>query len=232
MNTDTPELAAIISASIAAKMTPDFIREKIDARAEKLIDDAITDAMRSYGNIGKLVAKSVEDSLKVDRLDLPSYGHIVTSMLQAQIEALVHPLVAGQLAEDMEGLLKLAPKAIKLSDIVKTLVDDKDEYGDVCTCVIERTDYGSVLIGLDETVVSETSSYLSQSKTIYKCEVQIHLSDKGTILSATFNGADMKTMRQVGHGRYGLEQRIRAYHACGTIIEVDEDNVSTCRDID
>lgn len=222
-----------ISAAIVEKVTPEFIEEKIATRAEKMIEEVIAQEMRSYGEIGKQVEAAVKESLKVDRLDLPSYGHMVTSMLQAQIERTVSPIIAGQLSEDMERLLKLGPKTIKLSEIVATIVEDSydEEWGEVCTCIVEPTEYGSRWIYLDETVVEEPSSslYSSRSSKSHKCDVQILLSEDGTISSATFRGADMKTIRQIGHGNYGLEQRIRAYHACRTIIEVDEDAVITSR---
>lgn len=236
MQKEQPELGEAISQAIAQKITPEFVQEKVNERAEKLVEESIRDAMQSYGDIGSAVKKAIKESLQVDNLDLPSYGHVVTSMVQAQIEAIVSPLVAGQLSKDMEELLKLAPKTIKLSEIVETIIEENDytEFGEGCTCIVDRNEHGSTWISLDETVVKEERSTFStrSSNAAYKCEIRMLVGSDGTISSATFNGDEMKTMRRVGHDTYGLEQRIRAYHACGTIIEIDEDNVSTYRDID
>lgn len=210
----------LISNAVAERMQPDFIEKAILDRVDKLVDSAIDDALRSYSDTGKLISKAVQDALQVNDLDLPSYGETVTRILRQQIEAQVSELVAGRLAADMQELLSLAPKKINLSEIVRSMTQPHEEdgkYGEVVTCIVEPTGYGSTWIYLDEN---------EAGKGKYQCTIQMLLDKAGVISSATLNGADTSTRKHVGL-HYGLSQKIRAYHACGTAITVDEDAVIT-----
>jgi hypothetical protein len=218
--TDT-NLTELISRAVAERMTPEFIEKEVTTRIDKLIAEAVDRALRSYSDTGKLIEEAIADSLKVDRLDLPSYGHIVTQILKAQIEATVAPLVAGRLSADMEELLSLAPKEAKLSSIAEEMLKshEGEAYGDVITVIVEHNDYGSAWVYLDE-----EQHYEGRDK--YKAEIHLLISKDGTIASATINDRDLKNSKQIGR-TYGLQQKVRAWVACGTVITLDEDYVST-----
>lgn len=200
------DFADLISRAVSAKMTPEFIEKEVNTRVEKLIIESVDKALRSYSDTGKLIEKSVEDALKVNQLDLPSYGEIVTQMLKVQIEACVAPLVAGRLAEDMEELLKLAPKEVKLSEIADAMRErhDGEAYGPVITVIVGESDYGSTWIYLDE-----EQHFAERDK--YKCKHSILLSKDGTISSARTAEQD-SGKGWIGRA-YGLEQKLRAYVA-------------------
>jgi hypothetical protein len=216
-------LSGLISAAVIARMTPDFIEKEVNSRVDKLIVESVDRALRGYSDTAKLIEKAVGDALRVDRLDLPSYGLAVTKILQAQIEANVSDLIAGRLSEDMTGLLSLAPKTIKLSEIAKDMLarHDSDAWGDLITVCVERTEYGSAWVYLDE-----DKHY--DERVPRKCSVRLLLGKDGTISSASINDIDLKSRTQLGRA-YGLEQKIRAYFACGTVIELDEDSVEIGR---
>ena len=217
--TATTNLGATVSEAVAALMTPEYVEKQVQARVERLVVDAIDSALRSYSDTGKLIEKAVQEALKINALDLPSYGSTVTKILKAQIESRVHELVAGRLSKDMEELLSLAPKEVKLSKIAEEMLEqhDDDAWGDLITVIVETSDYGSIWVYLDEHDHHE-------DRDKYKARVRFMLSKDGTIFCASFDGTDMKDTRSVGRG-YGLEQKIRAYHACGTKIILDEDAV-------
>lgn len=215
-------LSVLISSAVAAKMTPEFIEKEVESRVGKLIAEAVDSALRSYSDTGKMIHEVVKDALRVDRLDLPSYGAIVTSMLKAQIEATVSPLVAGRLAADMEELLKLAPKQVKLSDIAQKMIDrrreDGEAWGNVITCFVEHNEYGSAWVYLDQ-----EKHYDRRDK--YNCKYRMLVSKDGTIGAATVDNKATTDVRCIGPF-YGMDQLIRAWVACGTVIELDEDYVS------
>ncbi|MAW99872.1 MAG: hypothetical protein CMN72_09540, partial [Sphingomonas sp.] len=214
------DLSTLISSAVAARMTPEFIEKEVNARVDKLIVESVDRALRSYSDTGKKIEKAVEEALQVDNIDLPSYGTIVTQMLKTQIEALVAPLVAGRLAQDMEELLSLAPKEVKLSQIADDMREqhEAEGYGGVITVIVEEGRYQSRWIYLDD-----RNHYNRAEK--YKCRFSILLRDDGTISSARVDERDP------GKGwvgiAYGLEQRLRAYVAVGTKIIIDEDAVIT-----
>lgn len=217
------DLTSLISAAVAAKMTPEFIEKEVDVRVGKLLTESIDAALRSYSDVGKMIKAAVEEALKVDSINLPSYGSLVTTMLKAQIEARCSELIAGRLAEDMEQLLNLAPKEMKLSAIAEYMIQHRlssDSWGPVITVIVEHTDYGFVHIYLDEDMVRE-------ERDKWRCEYHISLDKEGKIYSAKLRGHDLKDTTHISHSPYGLSQMIRAWVACGTTIIVDEDNVVT-----
>lgn len=214
----TIPLNQTILDAFAQAVTPELIKERVAKHVDDLVKDALRDALSSYGETGKAIKAAVVDALKVNRLDLPSYGETVTKMLRAAIEAQVSEVIAGKLAEDMNDLLSLAPKTIKLSQIVKEMLDDNDIDFEVY-CKVEHTDYSSTWVFL----------HPSPCDRKYEADAQILIREDGTIASATLGGKDMKAIKSFGR-TWGIEQKVRAYYACGTIIELDEDYVVTERD--
>lgn len=222
MNQETPKnFSSLISAAVTERLQSDFVEQQVLARVDKLIIDAIDSALRSYSDTGKLIQKAVEESLKVNDLDLPAYGHVVSQMLKTQIEAMVSELVAGQLAKDMDELLSLAPKEIKLSQIVVDAIEDRydfDElYGDVATCIVGDNTHGSTWVYFDPDEVDQDK---------YSCKFRMLIRDDGTMANLTINGTDTKQSKALG--RFcNTEQKLRAYLACGTKIIIDEYAVVT-----
>lgn len=207
----------LISGAVAERMTPEVVEPMILERVDKLITTAIDDALRNYSDTGKLIKEAVSGALRVGGLDLPAYGDTVHSILKSQIEANVSELVAGRLQEDMAELLQLAPKTIKLSEIVEQMRTERhgDEPGEKCTRIVERSEYGSVHVYLDD-----FEAGLSK----HRCDVSIFVGKDGLISSAGVGSRGLKDRASIG-GRYGLEQRIRSFYACGTLIEIDEEDV-------
>lgn len=222
MNQESPkDFSSLISAAVTERLQGDFVEQRVLARVDKLITEAIDDALRSYSDTGKLVRKAVEESLRVSNLDLPAYGHVVSQMLKTQIEAKVSELVAGQLAQDMDELLGLAPKEIKLSQIVKDAIEERYDhgelYGDVATCIVGDNSHSSTWVYFDPDEADQTK---------YNCKFRMLIRDDGTMANLTINGTDTKQSKALGRF-YDTEQKLRAYLACGTRIIIDEDAVVT-----
>lgn len=213
------DLTNLISAAVAEKMTPEFITKEIDIRVEKLVIESVDRALRSYSDTGKLIEKAVEDALRVNRLDLPSYGTTVTKILKTQIETCVAELVAGRLSRDMEELLSLAPKEIKLSEIADQMREqhNHDAYGEIITVIVDDNDYKARWVYFDD-----ENGELDK----YKCKFSMLVSDDGTISAARMDGKNLTETRWIGRA-YGFEQKLRAYVACGTKVILDEDAVVT-----
>ncbi len=216
------DFSNLISDAVAAKMTPEFIEKEVATRVDKLIVESVDRALRSYSDTGKLIEKAVEDALRVDRLDLPSYGSTVLQILKAQIEATVAPLVAGRLSADMQELLSLAPKSIKLSEIADEMRKEHeggDSYGDVITVEVKHNEYGSTWIYLDEETHHERRAEMETSH-------RLLIGKDGIISGGWLDKRPLKDTSHIGRS-YGLSQRLRAYVACGTQIIIDEDAVCT-----
>lgn len=215
------DLSGLISSAVVAKMTPEFIEKEVNTRVEKLIIESIDKALRTYSKTGAMIDKAIGDALRVDRLDLPTYGNVVAGMVKAQIEAKVAPLIAGRLAEDLDELLNLAPKEVKLSEIAAEMCKrhEGQGYGGVITVIVEHNDYGSAWVYLD-------GEHVYDERNKYRCDYRLLIGKDGKISDATLREHDIKSSKHFGSS-YGLEQKIRAYFACGTTIILDEDAVIT-----
>lgn len=224
----TPDLTNLISQAVAQTMTPEFVQKEVNTRVEKLITESINNALRNYSDTGKLIEKAVQEALKVDRLDIPTYGLMVADMLKVQIEATVAPLIAGRLAADMDELLKMAPKEVKLSSIVTEMVNLRKEDGaygqNIVACFVEHNEYGATSVYLDK-----DGDMAPRDK--YQFDYQLHIDKDGKIYRAVLDQTEYKstgaTKRHVYGRAYGLEQKLRAMIACSTKFIVDEDEVDT-----
>ncbi len=147
------DLSALVQDAVRQTMTPERVKEAVEKHVDDLIKSSLKDSLSYYSPNGKLIKAAVEESLKVNRLDLPSYGSTVAYMLKTMIEAQVSELIAGRLKTDMAELLSLAPKTIKLSKIVEGMLEDDPEKHEVY-CHVERTQYGSTWVYLDKDYVA------------------------------------------------------------------------------
>ena len=213
--------STLIANAVAAKLTPDFIEKEVDSRVEKLLIDSINSALRSYSDTGKLIEAAVADALRVNKLDLPFYGEMVARILKTQIEARVSEVVSGRLAEDMADLLSLAPKEVKLSEIAEEMRKqyEGEAYGEVITVIIDD-DYEPgrlAWVYLDDE---------QAEKRKFDCKYSMLISADARIAGARIGKTDMKKVDFIGRF-YGLDQKLRAYMACGTKIIMDVDAVVT-----
>lgn len=224
----TATLGEAVSKAVAARLDA----ATIDGLVAKYVDELVINSIKSalaFGDNRRLIEKAIEESLRVNSLNLPAYGEIVAQMLKAQIEARVSEVVAGKLAEDMNELLSLAPKEVKLSDIAKAMLD---ELGDeavntdpVITVMLDEASYGSRWLYLDE---SEHHS----DREKFQCRHSLLLREDGTIASARIDQKEAGSGKLwIGRG-LGLAQLLRAYAACGTKIILDEDMVELSRGYD
>jgi hypothetical protein len=211
------DLSNVISQAVAAKLDRAFIEKEVETRIQKLVIEAVDQALRSYSEAGKLIQAAVTDALKVNKLDLPSYGETVTQMLEQIVRENVSELVAGKLAEDAKTLLGLAPKTYKLSELAEEMLDQNDDDGEI-TVIVDRNEHNSTWVYLDE----------QGGKDKYRCDYRMLISADGTIALAYLKETEAKSVKIIGRG-WGIEQRIRALYACGTILELDEDYVQTSK---
>ncbi|HCQ53589.1 hypothetical protein [Brevundimonas diminuta] len=217
--TDTIDL---INKAVAETMTPEFVKSQVAARVEKLVIEAVDASLRSYSDIGKQIQEAVAASLQVNDLHLPSYGQLVTGMIEKQVKDHAGALINARLAEDIRELLNIAPAEIKLSEIAEGMIEGRhgvDDYGEVITVIVDRSGYGSTWLYLDE---EEHRS----DRDKFLCRNRVLLREDGTISCASIDNRDLKDTQRIGR-TWGLDDKIRAYYAAGTKIILDEDFVVT-----
>lgn len=240
MSNPKPTLDTLVHEAVINTVTPDYIQGKVQQQVDRLVDEAIRDSLRSYSDTGKAIKEAVAESLRLKTsLDLPDFASVVTDILERQVKARVAEVVQAKLTQDMEDLLSLAPKRVKLSELVAELLgDDEERYSVFCKV---KWDVRFVDVYLDEDKQNRDRDT--------NIQFTIHLpkraddyengeTPEGPISFGTVKGRDLKkttsfgfSKEQVEFGRlYQLEQKVLAMYACGTIIEIDEDDVITERE--
>ena len=239
--------ATLVQSALDGAVTPDRVRTKVEEHVENLVDETIADAMLSWSKTGQSIKEVVTSSLRVgDRLNIPSYGHVVCQILERQIQARVADVVAARLQKDMDDLLKLAPKRVKLSELIAELLGDAND--DPCGCDgpssiymrLEWGEYSSCWLHIHKE---------GEPKSKWDSDIRVLISlpkkaddyefgetPEGTICSGQVKGSDLKKDIRFGWGTehkrqptefgrwFGFEQKWLAMYAVGTIIELDEDN--------
>lgn len=216
-------LTEFILAEVHRQTSEEALRKAVAEKIGQVVSRAVDDSLRSFGGVGLKISKAVEKALDIgDQLEIPSYGHMVVGVLRAKMDEVLGQLVNEKLAADMVEILELAPKEVKLSDIVARMIEDEidqgERYGSSVTCEVEESlaVSGYRRIYIDPQPDKRTGS----------CEAQIAIDSDGKIYSLMIGGRDVKDTIVMGR-MYGWKKMIFAAYACGSKVIVDEENVST-----
>lgn len=215
-------LADFIVAEVHRQTSEDALRAKVQAKIGESVSSAVETAFRSYGDVGKQIEKAVINALNIgDRLDVPAYGNMVMAVLRAKMDQVLGELVSKRLAAEMDEILSLAPKEVKLSKVVEAMIEDielSDRYGSYATCRVEESSSvsGYFHIELDP----------EERKERYRTALRIAVNDKGEIYSLTIDGKDAKTAINLGH-MPSYQKMVFAAYCCGSKFIIDDRDPST-----
>lgn len=214
-------LAAFIVAEVQKQSGEDAVRAVVEKKVAALVVEAIDSAFR-WGDTRKQIEEAVKASLAIDRpLDLPTHGAMIMAILRQKIDAQVHELVAAKLDEEMNQILGMAPKEVKLSDIVELMredIDEHDRHGTHMTCIIEESDYSA----------GNFHIYLDPKEDVrkYDCNLQMYVENNGKIFSLKSSGKDPKTSIVMGY-QYAYQRLPLAAYCCGAKFIVDTQHPNT-----
>lgn len=217
-------LTDFILAEVHRQTGEEAIRSLVEQKIGSTIKAAVESSFRSFGDVGKQIEKAVTNALQiVDPLDVPSYGNMVMAVLRAKMDEVLAPLVNERLAAEMTEILKLAPREVKLSELVETMIaecDRQDRWGSSVTCIVDES--GSSL------TPGYRWLYLDQEreKAKHSCEAQLGIDPDGKIYHLVIDRKDAKTTVVLGVYEAWKKQLFAAY-CCGSKLIVDEDRVVT-----
>lgn len=245
-NTETCTDIAILAREALTEATrPEAVKEIVESRINKTVHSAIDSALQSFSPFGRELEKKIQEALSLNNLNLPQYNNIICGMVQEIVQANVSDLVSGRMKSDIEKMLKVAPKEIKLSEIVDEMRQGHEEdggYGEVVTCFVDRDDPTDRSWGPKWSVYLDDGESLSFSER-KSATIQFSMShglisqsdeddpeqiDTGTIYHVyDRSGSISGTGGFRKSKQFGLVNRILALYAAGTIITVDDDDVVT-----
>jgi hypothetical protein len=244
METDIKKLAM---AALQDATQPEKVAEIINDKIAATVKQAITDATRSYSNFGSDLEKKIAAALSLGDLDLPSYNAQVCAMVMSQVDTHVTDLVNGRLKSDIADMLSIAPKTIKLSEIVTWMTEpvEGEKYGEVVTCDLRDTlkERGDLwgpewVLYLDEG--EHYGHRNADTMADFKIEIWHGIKQDKSVRNDEITTGTIRTIYENGralacHGKssggftfsktYGLAQRLLALYAAETVIDLDIEDV-------
>lgn len=200
------------------------LEQAISKYVDKLIDDAASDCLRSYSDVGKALkeqfSKAIMPRLE-DISNLPTYHEYVTNRLKLATQQFYDNRLAAVLDKELSELLQEVPEQITLSWLVQEVVEYSkgDDYEGAITLIIEKDEFYSfsrfMHIYLDKNA--------GQSKR--DCEYDLHLSldkdsGKWEIIGLRVNGK--KAGDTLSFGKlYGFDKILFNVYAMKGKIELD-----------
>lgn len=179
-------LTDFIVAEVFQQMKSDKVRELVEKKIADIISSAVESSFRSYVNVGKQIEAAVSNSLDIHgSVDLPAYGQMVMALLRSKMDETLSDLVNERLSAEINDILQIAPKEIKISTIVQQIINDldlSDRYGSNITCIIEENTHsqGSYYIYLDT----------DDEKQKHECSARFFATSGGKIHSLFLDGKD------------------------------------------
>lgn len=203
MTIEQSPIAASLATDIAKhcaafEQSPEYA-EMIRAHVTKLYEKAIEDTF-SWGDFPRAVKKALEQALPAnisEMVDLPRYNLLMAKELAAQWEmnGVSERLVTGMKTMVLDFVKSHeVPKFIKASDLWSAYVDlHKEEAAHEGWArqevLMEHTEHGSFVVGLEKEPYEEHSLYSSRKKTyahqfnnnLYFTKVQTHVDREGWV---------------------------------------------------
>lgn len=226
MNAVTPSepetLADFVVAAVHRQTSAEALKAAVEKRIADTVSSAVDGAMRDYGDVGKQIREAVAGALRIEgRIDVPAYGMMVMAVLRQQLDLVVGDLVNKRLADEMANILKIAPKEVKLTEVVDALkarLDQHDRFGSHVTCIVEMSDYGSAWVYIDEEQ--------KQQRDKYACALQFGVDREGQIFHLKCDRKDVKTTIVLGLMHEEQKMVFGAY-ACGSKFIIDNPEPDT-----
>ena len=203
------DLVTLMQQALIERLNTDTTREKIEKAADELIDDAIRETFKSYGDVGKklkevLVATIIPTG---DLDDFPRYNQFVTDRIKAKAHAFCDERLAKVIDAEMAEIFGEIPERPTLTWLIDTFkaeiykeANDGRGFPDGLTLDIVRDGNFFTNITL-ETHGNNSKKY---EFGISHCEHRDDTSH-GDIYTLTINGGSVKQSN--GNDRYwGFEK--------------------------
>lgn len=182
-----------------------YVEQTIEKHMKKTIDDIIEDSLRSWSDFGKQLKAQIQEQLQfnLDKLDIPSYNHVIMNIIKGELERSVHEEGAKRIQEEIQDILGTAKEEYKLSELIKEMVEDDLELNELSyeevseiTVIVEEK-YGNIYIYLDP----------EEDVSMYQCRYMIVIEMDGTIWRAECKNKSFDNSVIMG-GLYGVERTI------------------------
>lgn len=182
--------------SILQQRISDGALEKaITEKVDRMIDDVVSDAFRSYGDIAKSMKEAITASITPNLNDIgrfPAYHHFVMQSLNAAVTRFQDEKLQAVIDKEMEELFKELPEQLTLSWVLEQIKeqvkgdDDEDRDGHDLTLIIDgERSFKRIYISKEE------------GRDKYRCEYRIDI-HHGEIYSVKVDDKEVSKSLCVG----------------------------------
>lgn len=199
------DLNVIVNNTLSELKEEGYVEKIVKKQLEKTIQDIIEDSLRSWSDFGKELKQQVQEQMNfnLEKLDIPSYNHVVMNIIKNELERSVHEEGAKQIQESIQDLLGTAKKEYKLSELIKEIVEhdcelnelDYDDYKEITVIVEDK--YGSKYVYIDP----------EEDKPWYQCKYKLVLDDDLTVRRAEIGEKSFDNKVIMG-GLFGVDATI------------------------
>ncbi len=221
MTNEPHNLHDMLVAEVAKQTSQEAVRALVEKNIADIIKRSVDSAFQ-WGSVKKSIEKSIEDALEIkEPINIPSYSNMMLGLLRGMIDERLSNLINDRLAADMEDLLGLGTKEVKISELVKQITDEAEQHerrGENITCIVEESEYSAKCyhIYIDH----------EENKRKYQCELHFYVTAEGKITSLSVDGKDAKTRIHVGYME-GWKKQVFALFITGGKFVVDDTDPCT-----
>lgn len=223
------DIQALIQKTMQEKFDGGTLEKIVEERVEKLVEDAVGEAMKSWSPFGKDLKAMLESKLALnpESYNLDRYNTMVQKIVQQMLDTHLQGHLKEQVEKSVADILKPfdVSKPVKMSELVRDFMETTSEY--------EENMQGNITCHIEEggSVSGYWQFYLDKEADTdkYRCEVQGMVNKEGQIFSLKISGEKIEKNFFVGP-LYNFERRLFQLYANKGVLELDEDAVETSWD--
>lgn len=186
MNPSDISVQDMFGQILQQRISEGALEKAITEKVDRMIDDVVSDAFRSYGDIAKSMKDAITSSITPNLNDLgqfPSYHDFVMKSLTAAVTRFQDEKLQAVIDKEMTELFSELPEELTLSWVLEQIKaqikGDDDE---------ERDGYDLTLIINEDGSFTHIYIDKEDGASKYECEYQIDIHN-GEIYSVSINGS-------------------------------------------
>jgi hypothetical protein len=225
-----------IEKATQAYLESDKLKEHIQVKAEKMINELVDDSFGYFGGIKKTVEEAMKDEIHINikELGLSGFNTFITDVIKEKLNKSMRAEAEKRIGEEMEKILTPIDKVVSIqtlkeellaaadthdlfcgNDVTLDMLDGNGGYGenDVFTLLFNKPDndkYKWVTIYVDT----------EPNKKEYECEYVLSVHKNFT--SFKQQSREIKATDKVMNRDYGFEDFIYRMYLNGSTIDYEE----------
>ncbi|MCC5465564.1 hypothetical protein [Pelosinus baikalensis] len=215
------DLNKLVNESLAKIQQDGFVQKVVEKQLKSTIESIVDDLFRSYSDFGKNLKKEIESQLKINlnELNLAGYNVMVLNAVKEKLDEAVTIQGVEKIQQALDAMLGDVKKEYKLSELIKKMKEESNEYGD------HNGEEISFHIDSDRRILTFISFDEEDGQSEYECKYRLSVSKDGKVTSVKIGNKELKNSVIMG-GLYGLDETLFKIYASGAKLIIDEDDVN------